>query len=759
MEDKELQEFDLEDIIKEFGDHPEEIEETVEQIEEEALPEEIDAEDAAKESSEEDDKISRMIARFRHEIPIEETTIVFKRISQEEETQPVAAMADETVRMDEIREEIAEQSANTVTDATIRFEGIPETKTSVGDETIRFDKLPDTQVEVAGAQRILDEEEDPIYIPPEQAPKAEPYSDEWEPEYEQPMGEYVPPRIIPLRPKSRIRELKQKLVAGPEKLYYKLSENGLGKVQAAIFFTLLIVLASAAATAVYAVGWVPVARTKLMVFGQLLAMLLSALLGCYQLLEGIVDIARKRFSLNSLLVFTFVFCCVDGVLCLQQQRVPCCAAFSLQVMMSLWNSYHKRNTKLGQLDTMRKATRLDSLTAVEEYHDGMKGVLRGEGQVEDFMDTLDQPAQQEKTLNVYALVGLLISVALGVAAGVLQGLNQGIYAGISAGFQVAAVTTIAAMPASMLIAVSRPMAVLERRMHALGTVFCGWQGVDALSGKVLFPVGHEDLLPVGSVKMNGVKFFGSRQPDQIIAYTTALINANGGSLEPVFNQLLESRNGMHYTAQDVAYYDNDGIGGQVNGEAVLVGTLTFLKEMGVEVPEGIRVNHAVCVAVDGELCGLYAVTVEKNRAASAGMVTLCGYRGLKPILTSNDFMLTEKFIRNHFEVKTKRIVFPAPATRIELQDKTVEQESRAAALITGEGLAAFAYAATGARTLKGAATTGMVVHMIGGILGMLMMLVLVVLGRVDLLTPASMFLYELIWMIPGLLITEWTRSI
>jgi hypothetical protein len=49
--------------------------------------------------------------------------------------------------------------------------------------------------------------------------------------------------------------------------------------------------------------------------------------------------------------------------------------------------------------------------------------------------------------------------------------------------------------------------------------------------------------------------------------------------------------------------------------------------------------------------------------------------------------------------------------------------------------------------------------MIGGILGMLMMLVLAIIGATNLLTPANLFLYELVWMVPGLLITEWTRSI
>ena len=116
-----------------------------------------------------------------------------------------------------------------------------------------------------------------------------------------------------------------------------------------------------------------------------------------------------------------------------------------------------------------------------------------------------------------------------------------------------------------------------------------------ISGKVLFPVDHNDLLPVGSVQMNGVKFYGQRQPEEIIAYTTAVIAAAGGSLEPVFTGLLDSRNGMHYDPKEFRFYDG-GIGGVVNGEPVLVGTLDFLRSMGVEIPEGIRVRRILKLA-------------------------------------------------------------------------------------------------------------------------------------------------------------------
>ena len=45
------------------------------------------------------------------------------------------------------------------------------------------------------------------------------------------------------------------------------------------------------------------------------------------------------------------------------------------------------------------------------------------------------------------------------------------------------------------------------------------------------------------------------------------------------------------------------------------------------------------------------------------------------------------------------------------------------------------------------------------ILGLVMMLLLAILGAEHLLTPGNILLYQLIWMLPGLLFTEWARSV
>lgn len=686
MDEKEKElEFDLDDILREFGG--------------ETAPEEPQRETAEEDAQEPEEAVQEPADR--------------EPAAPAETPEPVTG---DTIRLDDLANAVKEKDT--------------------GEDTRRFQ--PVSEEETADAAQAEDSE------------VQEPFSDGWEPQFEQPMGDYIPPQPIVFRPRSRLRELKRKLIAGPEKCYYALSEKGVGKLQAAIFLCLLVVLLSAAATLMYALGAVPESRMRLMAFVQFFAMLVSALLGSYQLMEGVADLFHKRFTLNTMLAVTFAACCADGIFGLMEQRISCCAAFSLEVLMSLWSAYHKRVTQIGQMDTLRKAVRLDGVGRMADYFEGSAGLLRGEGQVEDFMDHYDAPAKPEKTLGAYALIALGISAAAAVTATVLHGASLGV--------QVLAVSLLAAVPATAFITVSRPTAVLEKRLHRMGSVICGWDGVEGVSGRLVFPLEHEDLFPAGACKMNGVKFYGDRDPDEVVAYATALIDAEGGGLAPLFTRLLDSRNGRHYDVENLNAYGSGGIGGEVNGEPVVAGNLAFMKEMGVEVPAGTRVDQAVYVAIDGELSGLFAITYSRARSSAVGLSALCGSRKLGTVLKTNDFMLTESFIRNKFGVSTRRMAFPEPAVRAELAAKERDEDTRMYVLTTQTGLAPIACAVTGARSLRTAAKLGVIIHLIGGIVGLAMMAVLAVLGAGHLLTPVNMLLYELVWMVPGMLITEWTRS-
>lgn len=574
----------------------------------------------------------------------------------------------------------------------------------------------------------------------------------WESDYDETVQTYNIPKPIVFRSQSRLKELRRKLVAGPEQRYYALTEIGLGKLQAAMALGLLIVLLTAGALVLFAMGVIPHTRLRLLVFVQFLAMLMSALLGCYRLIDGVTDLCHLRFTPNTLLVLTFVICCVDGVLCLQQLRISCCAAFSLEMVMAIWAEYHRRSTELGQMDTLRRATDLEGLARKEDDYDGMPGFRICQGEVEHFMDHYQQVSAPEKLLNWYCLAVFAVSAIIGALGGVLHGFRFGI--------QVCAASLLVGMPATALISTVRPMAVLEKRLHKLGTVLCGWQGIKAAGcSRAAVTLNDKDLFPAGAVKLNGVKFYGDRDPDLVVSYATALICANGGTLESMFTQLRESRGGLIYTVENLNHYPNGGIGGEICDDAVLVGTLEFMQDMGVDMGQGTRVSQAVYAAIDGELAGVFAVTYSKAKSSFSGVRTICGSRGLYPVLTARDFMLTESFVGSQFSVNTRKMAFPDRETRELVESKEVDPDAPVIALTTKPGLAPKAYAITGARTLKKAMKVGVIVHMAGGILGLMIMAALTYLGEAQLVTPLNVLLYQLVWMVPGLLITEWTRTI
>lgn len=544
--------------------------------------------------------------------------------------------------------------------------------------------------------------------------------------------------------------MRRKIVEGPERQYYALRELGIAKIQTVMLLSFLVALASIGVTVLYTLGHIPEDRLRLLIFGQLLIMMFSALLGAFQLVDGLLSLGKLRFRPNTLLAFTFIACCIDGWFCLMNLRVPCCSVFCVQVFMSLWGGYLHRKTQTCRTDTMRTAKELSGIGMNRDYMDGVQGLLRCEGDVDHFMNTYGKEEAPEKILGWYCLGAFAAALAVGIVIGLTNGWNVGM--------QIFAACLLAAMPATMFITLSRPAAQLERKLYRLGVVLCGWQGIKRLSKKSYFPLTHTDIFPAGTVKLNGVKFYGSLAPATVVGYAAAVAKRENGSLAPVFAELKSSYYVENFSVDSFKTYAG-GIGGGVEGSVVLVGTIPMLKAMNVKVPEDVKMPNGIGVAVDGTFSCLLAVNYEKTRAVAHGLHVLCGCGGLKPVLISDDLMLSGNFLQKKFRVNPKKIHRPSEEERLRLRSLEADPEIPAMALCTRPTLSAYGYAITGARALHNSVLLGVIVHMLGGILGLGAVTVLAFLGQTALLSPVNILLYQAIWLIPGFLLTEWTRAI
>lgn len=709
IHDEELPEFTLEDILKEFGTSEDDG-----RIHDAATPELM--EDLPQREFIEDAPLSEQPA------PQDEPELLIwtPAAKREEPKQPTS----DTIRVD-TRQIRAKVGRAAVSDQTQSFTPVGSS-TPPTPEPFRTNPIPEG---------------------------AEPFSASWEPQYDQPIGDYIPSEPIVFRPRSRLGELREKLIAGPERCYNALSEKGVGKLQIALFASMLIVVLSCASIVLHRMNMVRENRMRLLVFSELFAMLLSATLCWERMVDGIGKIFRGRFNTDTLLVFSFAACIADGIYCLKEVKIPFCAAFCLNAFMCLWAEYHRRSTQLAQMDTLRKATRLNRITKAPGCYEDCPGFLQSDGQPEDFMDTYSADSAPEKAVNRFALLGLVLSVAAAATAGIHGGLRVGVRTWSAA--------ILAVCPATMLICQTRPGWTLQRKLHQFGTVICGWQGVQTAAGKAVVRLSDEDLLPAGSVKVNGHKFYSNRHnPDTVIAYTTAVITASGCCLAPLFEHIHKSRRAQGYELDEFKNYDGRGYGAIICGEQVLVGSLEFLKSMHVQIPAGIRVNQAVCIAIGQELTACFPLVFGKLKGVRAGLSALCGQRKLSRVMTGSNFILDEAFLKEKYRIDTRRITFPSLSDRDRLAAWKPEGEvSVPIALTTQEGLAAPALAIAGARVLRTTSIVGAAVHILGGLVGLAAVLILTLTGRTDLMTPSNLLLLELIWAVPGLMISEWTRNL
>ena len=137
----------------------------------------------------------------RAEQPEPEEDILIWNGKMPEKSKNEPAVPSDTLRLDEITRAIRQQLEEPTPEQTQRFGPVAE-------ETIRFAPVPEETVPVEddlGQTRRFDiPESEPVDAGPDvlipEEPRAEPYSESWEPEYEQPIGEYVIPEPIVFPP-------------------------------------------------------------------------------------------------------------------------------------------------------------------------------------------------------------------------------------------------------------------------------------------------------------------------------------------------------------------------------------------------------------------------------------------------------------------------------------------------------------------------------------------------------------------------------
>ena len=531
---------------------------------------------------------------------------------------------------------------------------------------------------------------------------------------------------------------------------YEEAAMGLSGAQVRLFLAVLLTAASLILTALDLFRVLQFrGGASFLPFLQMVLFLLCALM-CYDVaVEGLLRLFRLRPDAHTVLLVLLVFTAIDGVECILSGRSPYSGLTCLNLTLALWADCQNRSRICETIEVVRRTSTVDAALRESSFWEGKDGVLRGRGDVDRFYTDQDKVPGAVRARDIYLLCAM-------AAALILSALTCGgsfprftwSFTGI----------LLAGCPAWILVAVSRPWSNAAHRLKAHGAALSGWAGAKAARGKLAVPLSDRDLFPEDKLRMNGMKLYPDVDPDKTIAYGAAAICAADSGLSGIFTELVQRRNLRTCRATNLRRYDNGGISAEVGQDSVLAGSMAFMQAMGVDLPEGTRVNQAVYVAVNGFLGGVFAVNYAVTRAAVGGVNTLVRSSGVTPVLTAQDFVITPQFLHQRFKTNPGRIVFPTTQERAALTQRRPSEQARQIALLTRPEFASLAKAVTCGRTFYASAMWSTAVGLLSGILGLTIAGVLTWIGALATLSAANLLLFALLWSIPMWILTGLVRS-
>ncbi len=489
----------------------------------------------------------------------------------------------------------------------------------------------------------------------------------------------------------------------------------------------------------------------------LLIYLTTGLLGLAALLsvdvwgKGLLRLCIGRPGMDTLLAFSVLFTVADALtyqtLAPRDGQMPYTGVVTVALAFALRGAYHKQR---GLRLTCRVASSAQEpylVTLDENKWNGKSTYAKHVGALSGFGSQIQTDDGAQRMFRMAAPVILVACVLLSLLASVGKGQGEYLLWCLSATF-----TASAAFGSLMVY--GKPFRALAKRLAASGAALAGWDGMEEVGRGIL--VTDTDLFPPGTVTLNGIKVFGDRPIEKVVAVTASVLRQAESGLDKIFRDLLRAQGGTWRRCDHFACYEGGGLSATIRDQRILVGTASFMALMEIRLPQGLNVKNAVFCAIDGELAGIFALSYTLHGAISPALSALI-YNRVAPVLATRDFNIIPAMLRQRFKLPVEKMEYPAVERRMELSDPEQEHSMILTALLCREGLAPYAEAVVGAQRLRRATILSSVLTCIGSVVGVLLAFYLTVGLSFSALAPVNLLIFLLMWMVPTYLISGWVN--
>ncbi len=509
---------------------------------------------------------------------------------------------------------------------------------------------------------------------------------------------------------------------------------------------LIVCLVSLYFTLAGTFGWAAPARPLLC---RLLACFtLAGALLCYDLLvQTIYDLFRLRFHASTLVLMGTICSVADAFISAAKGvHIPFCALSLLGWFGCLWGAYHRSLAMRRTAKALQQGCGTYAVRSAPEFWNGTDCIVKTSGDTAGFLREAEETDYTAQLLQLYvpiACVGSLILALvlwLGREADLLRSLSA---------------LLTASTPLAAALCYARPFSLLSRRLYKNQSAIAGWVGAELLGGYQAVTIRDGDLFPEGTVSMNGAKFYDNYEKNYVIGCAAAIFNEAGGDLQPVFRKLAEDFRANVGLMTSYRAYEGGGYGASIGQDIVLVGTVSFMRLMGIPIPDGSNLRQAVYVSINNELAGLFSINYAPSRATRNGLDALCAQRRLVNLFATRDFILNPSLLRQRFKLGGGHLEFPPVEERLRLSEEDVGAAGRRAALLRRDSFRDYSDVVAGGRNLYNLTRAGSIFALFSGVIGMILIFFLSYLGAALSATVTNLLLYSVLWALPPLLITSW----
>ncbi len=236
------------------------------------------------------------------------------------------------------------------------------------------------------------------------------------------------------------------------------------------------------------------------------------------------------------------------------------------------------------------------------------------GFLKRFLELSYSPDPAETASQMMAPLGLIASLVLCIVTLLL---TRSVPVALSA----LAASLCVCVATSNMLTVNLPISRLCKRARRAGAMVVGYEGVAGAADTTAVMLDAEDLFPLGTIVLNGIKTYGNKSlAEEAIIAASALMNAAGGPLKGVFEQVISENEDILPEVESFEYEDEKGIVGRVDGKRIFIGNRNLLVNHHLEpparsdeTPYASGNNQVIYIAMDENVSAMMVLTYSADR--------------------------------------------------------------------------------------------------------------------------------------------------